>query len=212
MTHLVAGHVSDGQSEKRWKLWSNRSIDLTTSKMAGSFPRPFSRRSSRSEVIRAWVRGKRLYMGTETVRYDHLIFAFDIFCDGCDWNWPTLYTNLFTLFSSRILVSLTGVLSLRPRRVFSLFLVTRAHWFFPTLEKKNTREKTQNATFCAAVRLSTIRHAQGGFRFSFAFWLHAETAVVQDLCLVEGDTKIEICRGKWGSGRKNFTFFSVSWP
>ena len=62
------------------------------------------------------------------------------------------------------------------------------------------------------LRQSTIRHAQGSFRFSFVFWLHAETAVVQDLCLVEGDTKIEICRGKWGSGRKNFTFFSVSWP
>ena len=30
-------------------------------------------------------------------------------------------------------------------------------------------------------------------------WLPAETAVVQDLCLVEGN-KIEICRGKWGLG------------
>ena len=28
--------------------------------------------------------------------------------------------------------------------------------------------------------------------------LPAETAVAQDLCLVEGNTKIEICRGKWG--------------
>ena len=42
-THLVAGHASDGQSEKRWKLQSKRSINLITSKMAGSFPRPFSR-------------------------------------------------------------------------------------------------------------------------------------------------------------------------
>ena len=49
-----------------------------------------------------------------------------------------------------------------------------------------------------------------GWFFVFpCFWLHAETAVVQDLCLVKGDTKIEICRGKWG-------FFLhillVSWP
>ena len=40
-----------------------------------------------------------------------LDFCFDIFGDGCDWNWPTLFTNLFTLFSSHILVSPTGVLS-----------------------------------------------------------------------------------------------------
>ena len=56
--------------------------------------------------------------------------------------------------------------------------------------KKNSRKRAR------------FVHAQGGFRFFLAFWLHAETAVVQDLCLVEGDTKIEICRGKWGSGRK----------
>ena len=38
----------------------------------------------------------------------------------------------------------------------------------------------------------------GEFSFFLCLWLHAEAAVVQDLCLVEGDRKIEICRGKWG--------------
>ena len=54
--------------------------------------------------------------------------------------------------------------------------------------------------FCAAVR---FRYRAGFVTHCMAFvflclWLPAETAVAQDLCLVEGNTKIEICRGKWG--------------
>ena len=82
--------------------------------------------------------------------------------------------------------------------MFSLFLVARAHSFFPTLEEKKNTRKTRNATFCTAVRLRyRARFVTHCVAFVFlCLWLPAETAVVQDLCLVEGNTKIEICRGK----------------
>ena len=71
--------------------------------------------------------------------------------------------------------------------------------FFPTLEeKKHTRQKHEMQTFCTAVRLRyRARFVTHCVAFVFlCLWLPAQTAVVQDLCLVEGNTKIEICRGK----------------
>ena len=116
------------------------------------------------------------------------------------WNWvkKNCPVHVVCVFQMQPFV----FLPLRPRRVFSLFLVTRAHWFFPTLEEKKTREKTRSATFCAPVRLRYrvrfVTHCVAFVTVFLCLWLPAETAVVQDLCLVEGNTKIEICRGKWG--------------
>ena len=102
------------------------------------------------------------------------------------WNWRWVCT-----FSSQSF-------HFRPRRVFSLFLVTRAHWFFPTLEEKKTHEKN---TKCNVLHSRAFRYRARFVTHYVAFvflclWLPAETAVVQDLCL--GNTKIEIFRGKWG--------------
>ena len=58
---------------------------------------------------------------------------------------------------------------IRPRRVFSLFLVTRAHWFFPTLEKKNTREKN---TKCNVLRSRAFEIEHNSSRTGwFSFFL-----------------------------------------